>query len=434
MTADGQLLGDCHVNTITQPPQFTRTKRRIKCPVHHGNNLSVTVGYIDGRAWAKCWSQGCSSKDILAALNLSNSPSIPWTPPPPRPRPAFNVDYLLPVSPNAASEYLEGILRPSGSSIQYQRDDGQRGSHWRSDTKRRNPGVTGAGWQLRRFDPVDPTGAVAICLAEGEKDAAVLAVAGLIAFSGPRGAQSLHSADFTELVDLAQETGLPVFLCGDNDPVGRKAMQQVSTLLKIDFHLDTTDLIAAEKGGSVADLPTEDLKTLIRIQLSDWDLNWQKPIRTRKQYLGYKCPRPKKYLKGSGDGGEIWGLVSCEKTATCRECVAWEAFLHIERCWRGKPAMMLRVSGFGEVGSTIAETVGAAKVYRGHFEGRLRKNSYVRQNEENNHSSERRKFMTALALDDDYRASLTMFFSSPLSASQIDRNGAGPKTPGWVSK
>ena len=73
--------------------------------------------------------------------------------------------------------------------------------------------------------------------------------------------------------------------------------------------------------------------------------------------------------------------------------------------------MMIRVSGFGEVGSTIAETVGAAKVYRGHFEGRLRKNSYVRQNEEN-HSSERRKFMTALALGDDYRASVTMFFSS----------------------
>ena len=60
----------------------------------------------------------------------------------------------------------------------------------------------------------------------------VLAVAGLIAFSGPRGAQSLPSADFTELVALAKETGLPVFLCGDNDPVGRKAMQQVSTLLK----------------------------------------------------------------------------------------------------------------------------------------------------------------------------------------------------------
>ena len=217
-------------------------------------------------------------------------------------------------------------------------------------------------------------------------------------------------ADFTELVDLAKETGLTVLLCGDNDELGRKAMRKVSTLLKIDHHLDTTDLAGPEKGGSVADLavpekggsvadlPADDLQALLRIQLSDWDLNWQKPIRTRKQYLEYKCPRPKKYLKGSGDGGEIWGLVSCEKTATCRECVAWEAFLHIERCWRGKPAMMIRVSGFGEVGSTIAETVGAAKVYRGHFEGRLRKNSYVGRNEENNHSSERRKFMTALAL------------------------------------
>ena len=53
-------------------------------------------------------------------------------------------------------------------------------------------------------------------------------------------------------------------------------------------------------------------------------------------------------------------------------CAAWENFLHIERCWRGKPAMMIQVSGFGEVGSTIAETVGAAKVYRGHLEDRLR--------------------------------------------------------------
>ena len=406
------------MSTATQQEYFTRTERRYKCPVHHGKKPSVSVGFIDGRAWAKCWSQGCAQSDILAALNLSNSPSIPWTPPPPRLRPAFNVDYLLPVSPNAASEYLEGILRPSGSSIQYQRDDGQRGSHWRSDTKRRNPGVTGAGWQLRRFDPVDPTGAVAISLAEGEKDAAILSIAGLIAFTAPRGAQSLPSADFTELVDLAQETGLPVFLCGDNDEAGREAMRKVSTLLKKDHHLDTTDLIAAEK-GSVADLPAEDLKTLIRIQLSDRDPNWQKPIRARKQYLEYKCPRPKQYIKSAGNGAKIWALEPCVNTATCTTCAAWETFLHVERCWRGKPAMMIMVSGFGGADSTIAETVGAAKVYRGHFEGRLRKNSYVRQIQKNT-SSERRNFMTALAIgEDDYRAALTMFFSVPLSAQQI---------------
>ena len=358
------MLGGVTVSTATQQEYFTRTERRYKCPVHHGRNLSVAVWWNNGpRAW--CHSQGCAQSDILDALGITNSSSIPWTPPPaPRPRPAFNVDYLLPVSPNAASEYLEGILRPSGSSIQYQRNDGQSGRHWRNDTKRRNPGVTGDGWQLRRFDPADPSTAAAICLAEGEKDAAILSIAGLIAFTAPRGAQSLPSADFNELVALAKETGLPVFLCGDNDEVGRKAMQQVRRLLKIDHHLDTTDLIAAEK-GSVADLPAEDLKTLIRIQLSDRDPNWQKPIRARKQYVEFKCSRPKRNIKSSGDGGEIWGMVPCGNTATCKPCGEWENFLHIERCWRGKPEQMIQVSGFGEDGSTIAETVGAAKVYEG---------------------------------------------------------------------
>ena len=409
------------MSTATQLDQFTRTKR-IKCPVHHGKNLSVAVGYIDGRAWAKCWSQGCAQSDILAALGITNAQSIPWTPPPaPRPRPTLSVDYLPPVSPFAASIYLQGIQTPSGSSIQYQRDDGQRGKHWRSDTKRRNPGVVGDGWQLRRFDPVDPSSATAICLAEGEKDAAILATAGLIAFTAPRGAQSLPLADFRELVDLAQETGLPVFLCGDNDPVGREAMRKVRRLLKIDHHLDATDLAGPEKGGSVADLPTEDFLSLIRIHLLDRDPRWQKPIRSRAQYLEYKCPRPKRNIRGAGDLSGIRSLVPCGNSGVCRECAAWESFLHIERCWQGKPAQMLRVSGFGEVGSTMAETVGAAKLERERLEWRLRKSSRVHQKEETP-SREHENFMTALAIgDDDYRAALTMFFSVPLSAKQIAR-------------
>ena len=409
------------MSTATQQEYFTRTERRYKCPVHHGKKPSVSVGFIDGRAWAKCWSQGCASADILAALNLSNSPSIPWTPPPPRLRPAFNVDYLLPVSHTQAVNYLEAIQTPSGSAIQYQRDDGQTGRHWRNDTKRRNPGVTGDGWQLRRFDPLDPSTAAAICLAEGEKDAAVLAVAGLIAFTAPRGAQSLPSADFTELVDLAKAKALTVLLCGDNDEPGREAMRKVSTLLKKDHHLDTTDVtsLGPEK-GSIADLPSEDLLSLIRVKLSDPDPSWQKPIRARKQYLEFKCPRPKRTIKNSGDGGVVYGLVPCGNTATCKPCGDWETFLHIERCWRGKPAMMIQVSGFGEEGSTIAETVGAGKVYRGKLEDRLREKPDVHQKQENP-SSERRVFITALALADDYRASLTMFFSQELTTTQIDR-------------
>ena len=98
--------------------------------------------------------------------------------------------------------------------------------------------------------------------------------AGLIAFSAPRGAGSLPRADFTELGGPGQgEPALTVLLCGDNDEKGRKAMRKVSTLLKKNHHLDTTDrcraaekggsvadLAVPEKGGSVADLPADDLQ------------------------------------------------------------------------------------------------------------------------------------------------------------------------------
>ena len=220
-------------------------------------------------------------------------------------------------------------------------------------------------------------------------------------------------------MDLAKATGLPVFLAGDNDEVGREAMRKVRLRLKNDFHLDAVSTHRAAPGkGSIADLEILDLQGLIRNNLSDLDPRWQKPIRSRAQYLEFQCQRHKRNIKKAGDLSGIRGWRSCGKTATCPECAAWESYLHIERCWQGKPAQMIRVSGFGEDGSTIAETVGMGKVYRGHLEDRLREKHAVRQKVKNP-SSERRVFMTALALGDDYRASLTMFLSSPLTTTQI---------------
>ena len=327
---------------------------------------------------------------------------------------------------------------PEGATVYYQRNDGQRGKHWRNLDKRRNPNVTGDGWQLRRFDPVDPSSATALCLTEGEKDAAHLSAAGLIAFTAPRGAQSLPGADFTELVALAKDTHLPVLLCGDNDEVGRKAMRQVRRQLqpvgvpeplpypitgwkrtKKDARLDAIDTAAyAPPKGSIADLPAEDLKALIRIKLSDRDESWQKPIRSRAMYQQFKCPRPKRLSKRAGDVAAIWNLTPCGNTATCKQCCDWEALLHIERCWRGKPAQMVVVSGFGGADSKIAETVGVAKVYRGQMQERLRENPAVHQRHENP-SSERQGFITALQIMDDYRAGLAMFFREPLSEKRI---------------
>ena len=396
----------------------TERTQRYKCPVHRGKNRSVAVGFINGRAWAKCWSHGCPSKDILAALNLSNSQSRPWTPPPPkRSRPTLSIKPLTPVSHTQAVDYLLGIRTPEGAGITYQRDDGQSGRHWRNPEKRRNPGVKGDGWQLRRFDPVDPASSTAIALAEGEKDAAIMAAAGLIAFTAPRGAQSLPLADFTELVELAKDKGLPVLLCGDNDLVGREAMRKVRAILKKDHHQDATYLFGEEK-GSIADLHTKDLKALIRVKLAKRNPNWQQPIRNQAKYVKFKCTHPKRKIKSACDVSEIWGLVPCENTATCKPCADWENFLHVERCWRGKPAQMVVVSGFGGVDSTIAETVGMGKLYRERVEGRLRKNSYVLQKHENP-SEERRNFMTALKIGNDYRAALAVFFSSPLPDHRI---------------
>ena len=402
-----------------QPDTTTTTERtqRYKCPVHHGKNRSVAVWWNNGYR-AYCHSHQCSQSDILAALNLSTSPSIPWTPPPtPAVRPTISIAPLLPVSHTQALDYLKGIGTHQGAAIAYQRDDGQRGKHWRNLDKRRNPNVTGDGWQLRRFDPVDPSAAVAIALTEGEKDSAQLSAAGLIAFTAPRGAQSLPGADFTELVELAKDTGLPVLLCGDNDLVGREAMQKVQGLLKKEFHLDATNLIGPEK-GSVADFPAEDLLALIRLELLDLDESWQKPGRNRAMYQQYKCPRPKRNIKSAGDVSGIWGFRPCGNTATCKPCCEWENFLHVERCWRGKPAQMVVVAGFGEIHSTIAETVGMAKVYRGQMEDRLREKPDVRQ-KGFLASGERRVFITSLAVGDDYRASLTMFFSRSLSDKEV---------------
>ena len=389
--------------------------RRIKCPVHGGTDRNVSLG----NGWAKCHSQGCSSKDILAALG--ERPALRYTPPPMPPRPAVSIAPLPPVSHTAASDYLAGIRTPEGAEVRYQRYDGQTGKHWRNLDKRRNPGVTGDGWQARRFDPLDPATAVAIALAEGEKDAAILATSGLIAFCAPRGATSLKAADFTELVYLAKETGLPVILAGDNDDVGRLAMRRVWDLLRGQgvTPLDTAG--HAPLKGSIADLPADELDALIRLQLMELDVRMVKPIRSRKKYKEYWCLRPIRWQGLGGDGQMQTKLRPCGNTSACERCAAWEAFLHIERAWRGRPAQLVEVSGFGDADSRIPETVGEAKVYREQLEDRLRKSSAVRPYSQNTTTSERRNFLTALRIGDDYRAGVAMFLSQPLTAKELAR-------------
>ena len=86
----------------------TKRTQRYKCPVHHGKNRSVAVWWNNGPR-AFCHSHQCSQTEILDALGITNSQSIPWTPPPPRPRPTISAKPLTPVSPTQALDYLKGI-------------------------------------------------------------------------------------------------------------------------------------------------------------------------------------------------------------------------------------------------------------------------------------------------------------------------------------
>ena len=403
----------------------------IKCPVHHGEDRNARYGWINGHPWAKCWSHLCDPQDILAALGLGNTWSPAWTPPPPKTISTANslsqapinsesvgtFDALAPVTPSEGRAYVDGVRTKRRVSILFQRNDGLRKNTYRAGKERwTDTGLSGSGWMVRRFNPELPDAAIAITLAEGEKDSALLAQAGFISFCAPLGAGNLHKADFTELADLATATGLPVVLAGDNDEAGIKAMLKVGDLLRGLKPIDTADY-APEK-GSVADLHPEDLQSLIFHKLRHADKRWLKPARNRAMYHNFKCPRPKRRKKSDTDRQGVRNYVPCGNSGTCRQCAEWETFLHVERCWRGKPAQMVTVSGFGGFDSTIAQTTGICKTFREHFEGRLRKNSYVYPYTKN-HTGERRNFMSALRIQDDYRAAFTMFFSIPLTEAQL---------------
>ena len=94
---------------------------------------------------------------------------------------------------------------------------------------------------------------------------------------------------------------------------------------------------------------------------------------------------------------------------------------------------MIQVSGFGEDAATIPATVGEAKLYREHLEGRLRKNSYVLQSKENP-SGERRNFMTALAIGMIFGHRWPCSFPDRYRIRKWPRNAAGLSWPGWGSR
>ena len=111
-------------------PNGGRTLRE-KCPVHGGKKKSVAVWWNNGPR-AYCHSHQCSQTEILAGLGITSSQPFAWTPPPPpRLRSTISAKPLLPVTPIQGRAYLAGIPANRREWIQYQRQDGLLGWHWR---------------------------------------------------------------------------------------------------------------------------------------------------------------------------------------------------------------------------------------------------------------------------------------------------------------
>ena len=395
--------------------------RRIKCPVHGGTDRNVSLG----NGWAKCHSRGCSSKDILAALNLA--PALRYSPPPMPPRLTISTPPLPPISHTAALAYLAGIHTPEGAEVRYQRYDGQSGKHWRNLDKRRNPGVTGDGWQVRRFDPADAAAAPAIALTEGEKDSAVLALSGLIAFCAPRGAGSLPAADLSELVALAKETGLPVILAGDNDNAGHDAMLRIrESLRKAGLKAIDTASHAPLK-GSIADLPHRDLLALVDAKCNPPKAKSQKPVRSMAKYKDMMCQRPMKLQCLGSDSQGVKNYHPCGNAGVCHECAKWEIELHIQRVLLGEPGQWFIISGFGDGAAEIDETTWEAKQYREKLTRRIRPSSQKYYYGETDVFG----YMTALKVDPKTkRGQLTVFLRTGLRVGGLAREDEIAKQAG----
>ena len=383
---------------------------RIPCPAHGSTSDSLSVWADDGLA-AKCFA-GCEYWAIVAALEretgltLRRQEADGYGTPDRRPQaapaaegplsyaevaalvgnnhlgagqvrqneyqlpppPPADAGELAPVSANDSELYLARMDRATGGRIQYRNRDGRLAAHTRSAGKRvRNWGMTGPGWQPRRFDPHDLDAATAIVIAEGEKDAAYSALAGFIAYAMPGGSTRAESAAWPIVAHAALDLGLPVVMAGDNDDVGRKARKVVTdALAAFGVKALALSLAASDPGGSPVDLPDFAERVAELIAPAD---SWVRP--RRPDTPEYRCVSTMRLEHSTPTGGRVFRLVPCSG-AMCEPCANWQAELHIRRVVRGAPAVALVYGGFNADDDSIDGAMRAAAAFRCGFGHRWR--------------------------------------------------------------
>ena len=159
---------------------------KIPCPVHNGEDCNCYIGVGDGGGLvARCWSHGCSWKDIAGALGLL---------------PDRNAQHF-----QAAYEHSDGTNRNV-----YRKDNNGDKRIW---------GKGSAGAKLLLYkDELTNDDTIVIC--EGEKAAEALLemdLPNIVPASYRGGTGSVHKADYSPVY------GHPVIVWPDADEPGRKA-------------------------------------------------------------------------------------------------------------------------------------------------------------------------------------------------------------------
>ena len=249
----------------------------------------------------------------------------------------------------------------------------------------------------------------------------------MIAFSAPRGAASLPGADFTELVELAKSTALPVLLAGDHDDVGCDAMRRVKEQLR-KAGLKAIDTAShAPLKGSIADLPTLDLLALVDAKCNPPKAKSQKPVRSMAKYKDMMCQRPMKLQCLGSDREGVKNYHPCGNAGVCHECAKWEIEVHIQRVLLGEPGQWFIISGFGDDAAEIDETTWQAKEYREKLIRRIRPSSQKYYYGETDIFG----YMTALKVDPKTkRGQLTVFLRSGLRVGGLAREDEIAKQAG----
>ena len=368
-----------------------------RCPVHDDRQASLmhTRGYDVPICLA-----GCESHELRrwAGDGLGHVPPTPVYIEPTRPAWKDNPKpNLPPLHADDALEYLQQIATKTGR-IEYAHPDGRRATHFRDWNKKvRNPGMTEAGWYPRLMLPDDPGAAVAIVIAEGEKDAARACLMGFISAASPGGGARGKAATWTDVISHAAGMPLPVVIIPDNDKTGRKFGNEVKRIIRdacvVCYVADPAD---ANPGDCILDLPdgSERIKALVELgddqtdHLSafeqgvsqgftdgrpalDGGILWlkgnpadeksgvsalgNKPLYGKSAFLGQRPPRPKElYCQNQAKRGSLHRMPNmgwkfypfdCNR---CTGCVLWSVSLIADRYARDRGTIqtVLIVSGF----------------------------------------------------------------------------------------